>query len=286
MMEVKKKKKLCRRRRKTEWGTVWYLPKKKCGRKKKRGPKKKVVPKQRVYKKKPPFIYQIAIFTGKTFKKRIGKFRELSEAFEMKAELLKQNKEVIFPKEVENYFNRNEKVSDFQGEYLLLKKNTTGEEQETQFRNEYGKLVNNKVSNGEWIIIDKFPMVIEETFWVYGYNSRSQKDRKTITWIAENLAQAMIDKGPNLYVNIYLYNNKVIFRYDDADFNFVICKNVSDAIRMYNFLQEYFKKEKRVFFTGGISGTSQTKRSHETIKMIMEKTGWSLKDVSRCSTRH
>ena len=33
-------------------------------------------------------------------------------------------------------------------------------------------------------------------------------------------------------LQIFLYNNKMIFKYDNNDF--VICKNVSDAIRLYN----------------------------------------------------
>lgn len=260
----------------------YYKKRRKPGPKKKRGPKPKKVLKKRGRKPHAPYEYEIVAFSGRRYNRCVGKYSTLKEAYEGKAELLKQNESVIFEKKNLNCFRVSAQITELEPEYLILKKNRNNENPVRQLRNEYGKLVDHKTSSPFWIIIDKFPCTIEETFWVWGYDKA--EDRKDFKWIYENLVISVLENDQTSTVNIYLYNNKVIFRYDGKDFNFVICKNISDAIRMYNLLSDWCKKNKRVFFTGGINGHSL--RGKEIMQLIMDKTGWTQRMVVRASTRH
>jgi len=260
----------------------YYKRRRKPGPKKKRGPKKKKELKKRGRKPLGSYEYEIVAFSGKRYNHAVGKFRDLKSAFDKKEELIKENEKIIFEKKNLNCFRISEKITDLEPEYIILKKNRNNENPVRQLRNEFGKLVDHRTNSDFWIIIDKFHWSIEETFWVYGYDKKDE--RKDFKWIYQNLIIGIIENNPIVSVNVYLYNNKVIFRYDDEDFNFVICKNISDAIRMYNLLLEWCKKIKRVFFTGGVTGHSL--RGKETFKMIMDKTGWSYRDIQRSSTRH
>lgn len=260
-------------------GTVWYYYyKKKCGRHKKPGPKKKVekVHKERVYK---PWDFKIVKCIAKHESKYIGRYHDIQDVYDAKKLLEDQNAKVVFPRKYINNGNNCERVYDAHTEYLILKRNHEDKES-TLLRNDYGKLVDHTYSSKDWIIYDKFPCVEEETFWVYGYDNKT--DRKTFDWIYENLITNILSSGYDI-VNVYVYNNKVIFKYDD-DFNFVMCKNVSDAIRMYNLIETRSKKNKQVILTGGVRGYGF--RGKETIEMIRKKTGWKDKKIWERSTRH
>ena len=264
-------------------GSVWYYyHKRKPGPKKHRGPKKKkpVVEKPAAVKK--PFNYQIVRFDMNKRRKTIGKYREIEEAYEKKDELLEQNKSVVFPRMFTNNGRNDAEIFDLKSEYLILAKNVDDKDP-SKLRNEYGKFVTHVLDDNEWLIIDKFPCLEEETFWAYGFDQK--KDRKTVEWIYDNFVLKHIEDSFSI-VNIYVYNNKVLFRYDFNEFNFVICKNISDAIRMYNFMQEKAKKiKKQVIFTGFVKGWGDS-RGKDTIKMIKQKTGWKDKKIWERSTRH
>jgi len=261
-------------------GTVWYYYyKKKCGRHKKTGPKPKPKPKKiRTYL---PWDYRIIRFNNKQQQKYIGRYHTAEDAYLAKEQFEKANANIVFPKEYTNNGRNKSKVYKKTGEYLILKRVEEGYPYTPQLRNEFGKLVDHTINLKNWAIMDKFPYLEEETFWVYGFDNKT--DRKTFEWIYQNLALDYIEDNYNM-VNIYLYNNKVIFRYDNKEFNFVICKNVSDAIRMYNLINEKSKKNKQIVLTGGNRGYDY--RGKETIEMIREKTGWEYKDIWRKSTRH
>ena len=150
-------------------------------------------------------------------------------------------------------------------------------------RNEYGKLVEQRTDLEGWEIIDKFRNNVEETFWVWGYDSRS--DRKTFTWVYDNL---LICGGFNLYEyrRVFTFRNKLLVRYDDTSLEFVVCKGESDAIRLYNELQTRAKKDgvKQLIFLGDKSEYS--KETEKLISEIMEMTGWSKKKVSMRNTAY
>lgn len=276
------RKQVKRGRRVNKDGKVWYYyHKNKIGRPKKPGPKKKKPvrePKPRVYK---PWNFVIVRCRNNKQIKYMGRYHDLMDVYAAKERFEEENSKVSFEKQLINNGRNEPVVYDNKSEYLILKR-SNGEETVTQLRNEFGKLVDHTTDSDKWIVYDKFPYVEEETFWVYGYDQK--KDRKTFDWIAENFVTNIITGTYNI-VNIYLYNNKVMFRYDNKEFNFVICKNVSDAIRMYNLLQERFKKQKKqVIFTGHVKGSEE--RGKETIELIREKTGWTNKKIWVATTRH
>lgn len=254
---------------------TYYYYKKKRGRHKKTGPKKK--------KKKPgaknqeTWDYKILQFDSRKQVAYIGKYHNLGEAEVVKERLIQENEMVEFPVKYKN--NKGERgYSEYISEYLILKRNDNNINGHF-LRNEYGKLTENTVTDKDWVVYDKFPHVKEETFWVYGYNPKT--DRKTFNFIYDNFIDKIIDGTYNL-VQVYIYNNKVIFRYDHDNIEFVICKNVSDAIRMYNLLEEKYKKSKQVFFTGSTSGKDY--RASELKRLILEKTGWNLKKLYKKTT--
>ena len=260
-------------------GSVYYYYyKKKVGRHKKTGPKKRK--KKRGSKRQATWDYKILRFVDRKQVEYVGVFRNLDEVAVARRELEKRNAEVIFPKKYANNVRVSEEIYETVSEYVVMKRNREKDESTvTQLRNEYGKFVDHKTTAKDWVVYDKFPAPVEETFWVYGWDPRT--DRKTFTWVLDNLVIGPLQEDSTAVV-IYVYNNKVIFKYDE-DFTFVVCKNTSDAIRMYNKLEETTKPLRRVYMTGMTTGKNP--RTRETIEMLMKKTGWSLTKVARKTTR-
>lgn len=259
----------------------YYYYKKKVGRHKKPGAKKKK--RQRGRRWQEPWDYKILRFDFRKQVGYIGQYHDLSEVEMVKRILNRKNEEIVFPKKYSNNCRASRKIYDFLSEYVVLKrvKGNANEEGSGMLRNEYGKFVEHKYTDKDWVIVDKMPCVVEETFWVYGFNPKT--DRKTFSWIYENfIDQQIYDK--NSIIIIYIYGNKVIFKYD-LDFEFVICKNQSDAIRMYNLLEEWCSKNKKksAIFSGMING--RTQRLEQTIEMIRDKTGWDRRKITRRTTR-
>jgi hypothetical protein len=194
--------------------------------------------------------------------------------------LLEENKKIEIPVKFINNKRKNPSHYEYEGEYVVLKrirdKNT--QTNESMLRDEYGRFVKHITTSENWFIYEKFPYYKEETFWAYGYNPKT--DRKTIKWIYSNFISNFIENTYDI-VQVYLYNNKLIFRYPENKLNFIITKNISDGIRVYNFLQDKYKKNKQIIFTGFI--TKHSDRTMETISLLKEKTGW---DITKIYRRH
>lgn len=255
----------------------YYYYKKKRGRKKKRGPKRK--PKLRGRRWQETWDFKIVTSSNKKQNGYIGKYRNIDECNDAKRQLLELNNKVVFPSKYLNDGRKNIKLLEKSDEYLILKR--VNGDTSSQLRNEFGKIitVEAKSSNDNWQIFDRFPRLIEETFWCYGYNPKV--DRKTFMWVFDNFLMSYCSDKYNV-VQIFLYNNKIIFKYGFNDINFVICKNVSDAIRMYNLLQEKTKKLKNVVYTGMVNG--KVDRTFDIVRLIEEKTGWTRNKIYRKNT--
>lgn len=255
----------------------YYYYQRKVGRHRKRGRKK--AKKKRGRRWQETWDYKIMRFDFHRQAMYIGLYHDLDEANFVKRILEKRNADVLFPKKYTSNVRKDRKVYDFKSEYVILKRVKDGESNVTQLRNEYGKFVDQKTTNENWAIADKFPCLEEETFWVYGYNPHTE--RKTFRWILDNLVITPAEEKENL-VMIYIYLNKVIFKYED-DFTFVVCKNNSDAIRMYNLIEEMTKKTRNVLLTGAT--VTKSDRGQMTIDMLEEKTGWTRRKITSNSTR-
>ena len=166
-------------------------------------------------------------------------------------------------------------------EYILIEKKPNKDN--SILRNEYGKLVEHKVNKDGWIVIDKHRYKREELFWVYGYDNKS--DRKTFTWIYDNIVLSNIDMAFH-FKRILIYKNKLIIKDDSDSIEMVICKNESDAIRFYNKVEEWIERDKikQILFIGNFSKISDRRKKLE--EEIIELTGWSKKKVQMKGTKY
>lgn len=248
------------------------------GRPKKRGPKKKkkYISKKPKVSKMKKYDYKIVTVSNEKQKGYIGRFYSIEMAYSKLNELKKENDNIIFEKKFLNYG----KITSIKDEYLLLKKNRDGNLDNMLLRNEFGKLIEHKSSNPKWIIYDKCERKVEETFWVYGKCPKS--DRKTFSWIYENLIIGGLETNYDIG-RVIVYKNKVIIKFDDGRMNIIFCKNVSDSLRFYDLLKQWCKKDKQIFFLGSYDKISDKRRELE--RELMEYTGWNKMKIQRCTTR-
>ena len=255
-------------------------------RKKKRGPKinkyqrrKKRLEKQKkaeIKAYKPPIRYKVMLCSNGKKYFTIGEYRTSEEAYKAFNEQKWVSSSVVFPRMV----RVNEEFNISVDECILIEKTDSGP---TQLRNEYGKLIEHKTNLEGWEVIDKFRNNVEETFWVFGYDNKS--DRKTFMWIYDNLVIGD-GFGPYEFRRIFVYLNKVLIRYDDNSLQMIICKSETDAVTFYNKLQEMAKKDgiKQLVFIGDRSALTPQRKKLE--KELMEMTGWTVKKLSMKNTTY
>lgn len=246
---------------------------KKRGKYKKRKIKKE--PKKRVYCK---HSYQIVLLNNNKQIDFISSFPSELKANKAFIKLLDENKKVIFPKLVNN--GNEKKLIDAKYELAIIKKREENEPKTTMLRNEYGDLVEHNTNSEDWIIYDKKTYNIEESFWVYGYHPLVQ--RKDFLFIFNEIVKPKtINKGDML--NIMVFKNKVLFETLEGHLDMVICKNVSDAIRLYNLLEEWCVKNKETkyyLFNGNWSISFD-----RMVEKIHNLTNWNKKKITRSNTK-
>ena len=276
-LNKKKKKKVIKKNKEDNEILKPSIKKKRVGRPKKRGPKKKRIRRKivKIINPRPVFDFKIiSVLNGKQ-NGYIGTYMNYDDANAKLLELQKLNNDIVFPRK----FLNNGNVKTLKDEYLLLEKNRYGDKTNTPIRNEFGKFIPQKIVNNEkWVVRNKIIRLVEETFWVYGYDHK--KDRKTCSWIYENL---ILDKIHNPYdiIRILVYKNKLIIKYDNEPMSMVMCKNKSDSIRLYNFFSEEIriKKLKQVVCVGAYNVICDARREIE--RNIMELTGWDKLKIQR-----
>lgn len=269
---------------KKEDGSIYYYYyKKRVGRPKKRGRKKKKKTRGRSWQEKWNFKVIKCSFNKQT--QFLGIFHNTIEIEEVRKKLIEINKNIIFPK---TYVNNNSKNNNYNGleakdEYIFLERIKTSKSSLVpKLSNEFGKLIEHTTNSETWKIYDKLPCLEEETFWVYGYHPK--RDRKTFEWIFNNLICNILENSDYQLIQIFIYKNKVFFKHDNKYFDFVVCKNISDAIKMYNMLTQWCHKYKikRCFFTGEVITCSE--KGKKLINDLQEKTGWNLRKIRSKAT--
>lgn len=201
------------------------------------------------------------------------------ESFEA---ILKHNKSTVrFPRQ---YVVKGGKLSLSDYELVLLE-NLPLEEREggdttSMLRNEFGKVVPHKTDSDKVRIYRNETFLIEETFWVYGYNPTTQ--RKEFNFILDEILLRGLMNVNYPMKSVIIYKNKLIID-DEKDIDIIICKNVEDSYRLANELREEIKKRKlkSVLFMGDVKGVN--KKSVE--EKILNKTNWSLRKIRRNTTR-
>lgn len=266
------KKKALRKKKKHEYYLAHKVTKpKKRKRRKKVAPKE---PKQRVVKE---MIFHKIILTSlnKKTKTLLESFK-VDEIMEEYNRLLEENKDVKFPT---RYIKIKGKIIQAKNEILIIKKRKD-DEPNPLLKNDIGQYVEHEiVDKDKYIIIEKAPYEIEDTFSVFGYHPQFQ--RKDYRFILNEL----ILNEPNKFHSIVCYRNKLVIEHDDDnDMDIIICKNVDDTHRLYLTLQEDCRKYKNIIFKGVIALSSHLER--EMRAKIMNKTNWNFDKVRRMSVEH
>ena len=193
--------------------------------------------------------------------------------------LLKENKKnVIFPMR----YNIEEHIMiESDNELVILKCKDFLDNNVNKIKDDSGAYVNYQTNEDNWIVIDRAPYEIEETFWVYGFHPRLQ--RKTFQWIFDNFI-LKDSKNKYMFKTVQLYKNKLLIECD-GKLEMVICKNKSDSARLYNMLEKFAKdgKCKYVIFMGDVT---RSKYKNDWIQKIKDLTGWDSRKVTRHSTRN
>lgn len=260
----------------TETPTV---KKRKVGRPKKRGPKKKRIRRKIVIVKKERPVVDFKIVTMLNGKQNgyVGSYQTYVDANAKLKELESDNNSIVFPRKFLNSGN----ITTIKEEYLILERNRFGDKTDNLLRNEFGKFVTQKITNNtKWIVREKIIRHVEETFWVYGFDPKA--DRKTAMWIFDNLLLNSIENQYDV-IRILVYKNKVIIKYDEKPMRMIMCKNKSDAIRLYNFISEKIRNEKikQIVCIGAYNIVCDSRREVE--QDIMELTGWNKRKIQRAT---
>ena len=177
---------------------------------------------------------------------------------------------VLFPKKNNAY----KKVKPVHYEIMFLKEK---EDSDSPFyvRDELGRNKPVDIKSDKWSLVHKDDFFYEEKFTVYGFKERLEtKD------IIKKILLRRNKEDKIKQVNYVI--NKVLI-YQNGDFDVVVCKNSSDAKRLYKTLRKFCETNKvnNIMFTGLVGKRNRTK----LYKKIVEKTGWTINKTYRSSTR-
>lgn len=192
-------------------------------------------------------------------------------------DMLKENEQVQLPVK---FNNEKTKIIESEYELIIIKAKDKDDASLSRIRDEYGKFIYYQSSDENWIIFDRAPYYIEETFWVYGFHPRLQ--RKTFQWIFENFFEKDA-KNKYMCKSVQIFKNKVLIDCN-SKLDIIICKNKSDAIRLYNKIEEevQIRKYKYVVFLYDVSFSKYKKL---WVQRIKDLTHWDNKKIQRSSTR-
>jgi hypothetical protein len=216
--------------------------------------------------------YRILLLKNGKKKKTLFKHTHKRKSERKFRRFLKENQDVKFPRKHLTKDN----ISKVTYEIVLVKEYEDGDEAKL-FPNRVGRLAPPNFIDGDWIILETAFYEIEETFYVFGYDSKS--DRKDIEFIVGLMVKSIAHE--KVTKTIVVLNNKLII-YNEYQFDIVICKCKQDAERLYDALLGVAKDNKlrRVLFMGKVSETTKS----ELYEMMMEHTGWDYRKVTRLST--
>ena len=184
----------------------------------------------------------------------------------------KENNKVIYPKKYKNHKG----LKPVKYEICVIKVTEPTDEFRV-LRDDYGKLYTEKPL-GDWTILDSDEYLIEETFWMFGFNPR--KNRPTVNEIVKRLVAGAYTK--NMVKQIIVVHNKLLI-YNEEQFDMVVCKNMQEAQRLHHTLAKIAKKQKIKSLM--FMGTASKKMVGMLYDLIHEKTNWPYTKIRRTSTR-
>lgn len=178
---------------------------------------------------------------------------------------MRENNTTVFPSKYRTT-KGDESIYKNTLEILFVRKKKDGSE----FRKIYtGMGIIEEKVNGDWEIIQKFTLKSEECFKVYGY-----KRRLNSLEILSNIFLDRLRKAKSY--EVYIVNNKIVITDSMDDFNMILCHNVDDAKRLYNFFLEFLTSKNMVLFMfRGIAATDKKKElMDEAIKHLGVSMSW------------
>jgi nucleoside diphosphate kinase len=222
--------------------------------------------------------YQIIIAKDNKQVEYVGCYHTLNKATTAFAKLQKECENVVFPI---MHTNMGRSIKETKYELVIIKRKEVDESKTTLLRNNYGEFVEHETTYDEWVVFDKAPYYVEETFWVYGYHPLVQ--RKTFQFIFDTIVKPNATTKDS-FLNVFVYLNKIVMETTNKT-ELITCKNKSDAIRFYNKLEEMSQKHKLkyIIFSGNWSLTNA--RRKEAVEKIQKLTNWNLLKIKRNNTR-
>lgn len=201
----------------------------------------------------------------------LGTYEKLSDARKAFKNFVKENRESVeMPRRwVKFHGDLFEACDEI---YIVKKKKRRDKNLTNDLKNEYGVPVEHSVSGGRWIPMDKETWLVEEKFWVLGYNPYT--DRKPLSWILGNFI--IRDTGEHVTAkSIALYSMLILIK-TGSKTEVIKCKNKKQSIELYNRIEEFCSRYKmrynHIMFMGDLGDSYDISN---WITKIADITGWS-----------
>lgn len=212
------------------------------------------------------FEYSVVILKNRKIFKVIKNYK--SKYFAVKKyELLKDEKQVLYERQVVNC----NKILESNIELALLVKNDSKQSERIIYSESGARIV--EKSLGEWKIFLKCNYGDEETFFIYGL-----KKRLNVLGIFTDIFKPRLES----ICQILIVLNKIVIKNQD-DIEVILCKNVKECHRLYNFLFTKIIEQK---FNNFIFLGEANKSTRSSLYDSMEKhMGLKRNELYRTSTR-
>jgi putative ribosome biogenesis GTPase RsgA len=218
-------------------------------------------------------MYRVILVKNGKYKMTLHRCKTKETSFKNYHRLIEENQSVMFPRQYINYNG----IKKVRYKIYVVKDTEEGDEFRT-LRNSVGKTYKEKPLFGIWTAFDDHEYQIEETFWMYGKDPKT--DRVTIHDIVKPL---IINMNKSKYTKqVIVVHNKLVI-YNEEQFDMIICKNKKDAQRLHHALQKATLKAKiKGILYMGTATPASVSRMYE---VIHEHTKWPYTKIRRTSTR-
>ena len=218
-------------------------------------------------------MYRVILTKNGDYKMTLHRCKTIETSFMNYHKIIDTNKSVLFPKKFINYGG----IKSVKYRVYIVKDTEKNDEFRSR-RDSIGRTYKEKPLFGIWTVLDDHPYELEETFWMYGKDSKN--DRITIHEIMNRLMININDIKQSK--QIIIVHNKLVI-YNEKQFDMVICKCKKDAQRLHHDLDRVVAKSKikgLVFM-----GTANKVMIGRMYDIIQENTGWDILKIRRTSTR-
>lgn len=217
-------------------------------------------------------IYRVILLSNGVYKKTLHRCKTRETAF-INYHTLREENNVLYPKK----FINSHGIKPVKYQICVTKPTEEGDTFRI-LRDDYGKLYTEQPL-GDWTILASDEYQVEETFHIYGYESKNG-ERPTIKEVIKRLMINAHSKKATKQI-IVVYNKLII--YNEEQFDMIICKNLEDAQRLHHTLAKIAKKQKiKSLLFMGTASAATISRMYD---LIHDKTGWSYIKIRRTSTR-